>query len=224
MRTLFLVLVLCNVILFAVMQWSGELLADGQAVRAQPPLHEQDIRLLDVSQAAPEAVSPVSGAAAAPVLAAATCLEWGDFSGADLARATAALGALQLGDKLSQRQAEHNIGYWVYVPPLRNKAAVNQKIAQLKARGIKEYFVVTEAGQWLNAISLGVFQTQEAAQGFLDELRAKGVVSTRLGERAGKFKATVFVLSGLDAATAARLTGMQKDFHGSELKNISCAH
>lgn len=224
MRTLFLVLVLCNVILFAVMQWGGDWLADGQSVRAQPPLRERNIRLLDAPQAAPEALSPISGAAVAPALAAATCLEWGDFSGDDLARATAALDALQLGNKLSQRLVEHNVGYWVYVPPLRNRAAVNQKIAQLKALGIQEYFVVTEAGQWLNAISLGVFQTQEAAQGFLDELRAKGVRSPRLGERAGKFKATVFVLGGLDAATIARLTGMQKDFKGSELKNIACAH
>ena len=154
----------------------------------------------------------------------ALCMEWGEFSGADLARATAALSTLQLGDKLSQRQVEYAIGYWVYIPPQKNKAAVSQKIAQLKARGVDEYFVVPDAGPWLNAISLGVFKTREAAQHFLDELRdSKGVRSAQIGERASKLKATLFVLNGLDAKTGNELARIQKDFAGSELKDISCA-
>ena len=153
------------------------------------------------------------------------CLEWGDFSGADLTRATAALSALQLGDKLSQYQVEHAIGYWVYIPPLRNKAAVTQKIAQIKARGVEEYFIVSDAGPWLNAISLGVFKTQEAAQNFLDDLRqAKDIRSAQIGERASKFKTTVFVLNGPDAAAMAELTRIQQGFPGSTLQNVPCAH
>ena len=151
------------------------------------------------------------------------CLEWGDFSGPDLTRATAALSALQLADKLSQRQIERDIGYWVYIPPLRNKAVVNRKIAELKALGVREYFVVQSSGHWLNAISLGVFKTRDAAQNFLHDLNTKGVRTARVGERASKLKATLFMLNRVDAATEVKLTAMQKDFAGSELNNVPCA-
>lgn len=231
MKMLFWILLVVNALLFAVMQWGGALLGDGQATQVQPPLHEEKIRLLPgVPQSAPVLAQPAPVAApvpaSAPVMAKpanAACMEWGDFSGADLARAGNVLANLQLGDKLSQRQVEHTIGYWVYIPPLKSKVAVNQKVAQLKARGVEEYFVVQDAGPWLNAISLGVFRTQEAAQNFLDELGTKNVRTAQVGERASKLKATIFVLNELDAATVVKLNAMQKDFAGSELKNVPCA-
>lgn len=240
MRTLFWILLLGNVIFFAVMQWGGLSAADGQGPQAQPPLHEEKIRLADMPVRAPAAALPASVPASAPVAAQEpaeappssraparpdmlACMEWGDFSGTDLKRATAALGALQLGDRLAQRQVEQSIGYWVYIPPLKDKAAVAQKIAQLKARGIEEYFVVPDSGPWLHAISLGVFKTQEAAQNFLEELRGRNVRSAQIGERASKLRTTVFVLNGLDGAAEARLTAIQKDFSGSELKKVPCA-
>jgi hypothetical protein len=222
MRAVFWILLAANATLFAVMHWGGLLAADEQAGQTQPALHEEQIRLLaDTPQTVPAAALPAS----APVAARPdklACLEWGEFAGADLTRATAALTALQIGDKLSQRQVEHTIGYWVYIPPLADKTALNQKIVQLKARGIKEYFIVQEAGQWLNAISLGVFKTQEAAQKFRDELRARGIRSAQNGERASKLKMTIFGLNGVDDAIGARLAAMQKDFAGSELKNVPC--
>ena len=226
MRTLFWILLLVNVIFFAAMQWGGGLIADERLTQAQPALHEEKIRLLTAPTEPAEI--PVAAAESAPYETktdAPVCMEWGDFSGADLARATAALSALQLGDKLSQYQVEHAIGYWVYIPPLKNKAAVTEKIAQLKARGVEEYFVVSDAGPWLNAISLGVFKTQEAAQNFLDDLqRTRDIRTAQVGERASKLKTTVFVLNGLDAAAVAELNEMQKVFSGSTLKNVSCAH
>jgi SPOR domain len=234
MKALVWILLLGNVIFFAVMQWGGLLDADEQAAQAQPPLYEEKISVLSAPQGKPAAVLPASAPVPvpAPVEAPATptakpdvaCMEWGEFSGADLARATAALSTLQLGDKLSQRQVEHTIGYWVYIPPMKDKAAVNQKIAQLKARGIDEYFVVPDTGPWLNAISLGVFKTREAAQNFRDELRStKDVRSAQVGERASKLKATLFVLNGLDAKAGNELARIQKDFAGSDLKDIPCA-
>jgi hypothetical protein len=259
MRKIFWILLLGNVVLFAVMQrgWMGW---GEQEPQAQPALHGEMIRLLDASQSSPakappaptHQVAPVRPAvpvsapaqvAALPALTSSTlqlslsmsapvaggsntliCQEWGDFSGPDLARAEAALSALQLGDKLSKRQVERDIGYWVYIPPLKNKAAVNKKVSELKTLGISEYFIVQSAGHWRNAISLGVFKTSEAAQHFLDQLRTKGVHSAKVGERASKLKATIFTLSRMDAETEAKLTAMQKDFAGSELKSVPCAH
>ena len=150
------------------------------------------------------------------------CLEWGDFSGSDLTRAKAALSALQLADKLKQREIEQDIGYWVYMPPLKNKTAVKRKIGELKALGINEYFVIPGSGQWQNAISLGVFKTREAAENFLHALNTKGVRTARVGERASKLITTIFILNQVDAATELKVKEIQKDFPGSELKNVPC--
>lgn len=233
MRVLFWILLLGNLVFFAAMQWGWPMLAGESAIQTQPALHAEKIRLLDATkirpettsqpQAVPDAASHAPGPAT-PASDPATCMEWGEFTGADLARAAAGLAALKLGDKLSQRQVEHSIGYWVYIPPLKDKAAVSQKVSQLKARSINDYFVVTEAGKWQNAISLGVFKTPEAAQAHLEGLLAKDVRSAQVGERTSKFKTTIFVLDGLDAETEGKLAAMQKDFPGSELKNIPCVH
>lgn len=258
MRNLFWILLLANVILFAVMQRGG--FGWGESgIQAQPYLHGEMIRLIPGSPSTPSNLLASAGSAPVSLLSAPTglvkmpapsptsspaastlqlsmnmaapslakpgtpiCLEWSDFSGPDLARAAAALSALQLADKLSQRQIERNIGYWVYIPPLRNKAAVNRKIAELKALGIREYFVMQNSGRWLNTISLGIFKTQDAAQNFHHHLQAKGVRTARVGERIGKLKATIFLLNAVDAATQVKLTAMQKDFAGSTLNSIPC--
>lgn len=275
MKKLFWILLLANVLLFAVMQrgWLGW---DDQEPQTQPALHEEMLQLLEPSQVAPIKPPPVSNHVAkpesAPVPVSAppappkqvapvallvpqpapseqpatpaptpkpqpspaiatpaadksdklSCLEWGDFSGPDLARATAELSAMQLGDKLSRRQIEQDIGYWVYIPPLGSKAAIKRKIAELKALGIKEYFVVQTPRRWRNAVSLGVFKTREAAQHFLNHMASKGVRSAKVGERASKLKSTIFRLNRADAATESKLGAMQKEFPGSELKKVAC--
>jgi hypothetical protein len=268
MRNLFWILLLGNVILFAVMRNGGFGWGE-QEVQAQPALHSEMMRLLPAPQSVPAGALPPSKSvpesipAPAPVAvlpapsqdpqppaqvgdsrpsespskpgslvdtvapaaakpATLVCLEWGDFSGPDLARATAVLSALQLAGKLSRRQIEQDIGYWVYFPP-RSKAAVKRKIAEIKALGIKEYFVVQASGHWHNAISLGVFKTREAAQHFLHGMNAKGVHTAQVGERASKLRSTIFMLHGVDAGTVSKLTAMQNDFPGSTLNNVPCA-
>jgi sporulation related protein len=170
---------------------------------------------------APMPVSAPAVAATAPSKAS-NCAEWGEFSGDDLSRAQQALSMMKLGDNLTQRSVEHNHGYWVYIPPLRKRANVEKKIAQLKERGIKDYFVVQEKGKWLNAISLGIFRTQDAAEKYMEMLRSKDVSTAKLGDRVSKLKYTVFVISDLDSGTTDKLNALQKEFPESELKLSAC--
>jgi hypothetical protein len=167
---------------------------------------------------APVAVAP----SAAPK--AASCAEWGEFSGDDLARAQKALATLALGDKLTLRSVEQDHGYWVYIPPMKKRAQIEKKIAQLKEHGVKDYFVVLEKGRWLNAISLGVFKSNEAAQNFLDTLDTKALGPVKLGVRKSKLKFTVFVLKGLDAGMFDKINALQKGFPDSELKVSACGN
>ncbi len=175
---------------------------------------------------AASAVQPVPAPVASPAVAAPvatrSCLEWGEFTGAELDRASAALNKLSLGDKLSQREVDRIIGFWVYIAPLKDNGAVIQKLAQLKARGVTDFFVVQEAGEWQNAISLGLFKTREAAQSFIEGLRKKGVTSAKMGERSSKNKTVIFIFDGLDVKMSTKLTALQKEFAVSELKSVSC--
>ena len=151
-----------------------------------------------------------------------TCMEWGEFSGTDLARAGKGLADLKFGDLLTTRIVEYSSGYWVYIPPLKNHAAVIRKIKQIKDRGVDEYFVVQEPAHWANAISLGVFKTQEAANKFQASLKLKGIRSAKVAERKGKLKFTIFVFKQIGSDAVAKLTLMQKDFANSELKAFAC--
>ena len=115
------------------------------------------------------------------------------------------------------------IGYWIYMRPLKDQVAINSKIRQLKERGVTDYFVEREAGPWKNAISLGLFKTEGAAQKFLSELRAKDVNTARVGERISKFKAITFLFSGINGKAIANLGRLRQNYPKSELKNVPCA-
>jgi hypothetical protein len=175
------------------------------------------------------ASAPVAAPAPAPVhtppvmkTAANSCMEWGEFSGTDLKLATQVLANMNLGNRLSQRIVEYDTGYWVYISPLKGKPAVKKKIEQLKAIGVEDYFVVQMPGHNVNAISLGVFKTREAAQNHLSHLKEKGVRTAKVGERKSRLKFTVFAIKQVDQATAANLTKLQKEFANSELNTVAC--
>jgi hypothetical protein len=204
-----------NVVLFVILQWGVALFQEDSKIQAAPALQADKIHIVSAPSAA-VTKSEVS----APV--AVSCLEWSDFSGTDLQRASEALATLHLGKQLSQRPIEYNSGYWVYLAPLKDKAAVAKKIEQLKARGVAEYFVVQEPGEWLHAISLGVFKSEEGAHNYLATLKSMGVNSAKVGERASKLKATIFVFKQVDDALVEQLKILQKEFASSELKSVEC--
>lgn len=220
MKWLFWLLLLASTVFFAFMQWGEALTGDGRSLQPQPPLHAEKIKLL---KALPAVQAPVSSPSVTPEAAQAACMEWGEFSGSDLERATAAMEKLKLGDSLTQRQVEHASGYWVYIPPLKTRADADRKVIQLNALGVAEHFIVQEAGKWHNAISLGIFKTEDAAQKFLENIREKGVRSAVVSERMSKLVFTVFVLKNPDAGTTAKVVELQKEFPGSELKAAACA-
>ena len=235
-------LLLANLALFGWMRWGSMLTVDADAVAMQAALNADKIKLLPLQPASapvasgvPLTLLPVAASAASaastpaatvqlPPTKETSCAEWGEFSGEDLQRSQQALDALKLGDKLTQRSVEQDHGYWVYIPPIKKHALIEKKIALLKERGVKDYFVVQDKGPWLNAISLGVFKSNESAQKFLAAMQAKELGPVKLGERKSKLRFTIFVLKGLDAGTMDKLNALQKGFPDSELKVLACSN
>jgi len=91
------------------------------------------------------------------------------------------LEPLALGKLLTQRRVESSTAYWVYVPPLANKAAAETRAAVLRAAGVKDLFVV-DSGRDRFAISLGNYRTEEAADAYVAELAAKNLVVRHRGK------------------------------------------
>lgn len=147
------------------------------------------------------------------------CMEWAAVPDADLLLARAALDTLQLGERLTVLDVAPTPGWWVFIPPVPTKADVAKKIVELERLGVADYYAIEAAGPMHNAISLGMFSTEETANSFLIGLRARGVKSARVGEREHR---RAFLVREPDAQTAARLGEIKSGFPGTELKTLDC--
>ena len=222
MRTLFLLLVLANLAFFAYSLMARERVAAASSI-ASLQVSPEKIRLIRPGDS-PAASSKAPAAAPAGVAMAAptACIEWGALAGPDVPRADAAIAGLDLPAALVQRTVTDAGGYWVYLPPVKTKAQLDQSVGQLSALGITEFFVVEDATPWRNAISLGIFKSESAARSFLTTLRAKGVQSAVSERREHFLKQIAYFVREPNEATIARLAGLQRQFPGTEIKAVAC--
>ncbi len=212
MRTVFFVLVLANVALFAYFWRGAGDEAKGEAQIIAQQLNSDKIRLLAPEQARALASKPD------PAKNTSACLEWGGFTGGDAARAAQALDPLGLGAKLAQRRIDEVAGFWVYIAPLAGRQVALQKAAELKRLGVDDYFVVSDDPKWRFAVSLGVFKTEDAAKARLAALRARGVRSAAIGARETQLSKTYYQVREADAILAAKLNELKQGFPGSEVR------
>ena len=200
MKALFFLLLFANVVFAAYIQ-------SGVSSRRSPPLpaelHSEKIRLLP-----------------APAPTSAACLEWGNFIGADLQRAEAAVAKLQLGDSLSRHAVGEVAAYWVYIPPLKTKPDAVKKIEELKKLGVASYFHIQDNSKWNNAISMDIFRSEEAARKLLAEMKSKGIKSAIIGERS--LKQMAFVVHRPAEDVIEKMISLKQEFPGSELKASEC--
>jgi len=221
MRLLFLLLVLANIVFYAyafVAKPQGS--ADSQIPLLQ--INPEKIRIVKATGTVSSGKPKPAEQAKAPSPGPAACLEWGLFAGPDVARAAAAIARLELPQTLVQRVVADVGGYWVYIPPLRSKAEVDKKIGELKALGVTDFFAVQDQTPWRNAISLGIFKSEEAAKSFLAGLREKGVRSAILERRENFLKQMAYFVREPGEAMVARLAELQREFPGSEIKAVAC--
>jgi hypothetical protein len=214
MRTLFFVLLLANVAFFGY-SWFSAALFPGESLLLQQQINPQAIRLL-----APQQVAKTASAKR-ELQRTAACLEWGVFSGGDVGRAEIALAPLALGARLTPRRIEETAGWWVYMPPQGSRQAATNKSAELKRLGVEDFFILQEDPKFRFAISLGVFRTEEAAKNRLEQLRAQGVRTARIGARESQTVKTAFQVREASETVVTRLNEIKQTFPGSELKDCA---
>lgn len=173
MRTLFLALLLANVLLAAYAYWR-ETQPGPQADIARQQIAPERIRLLTPDEA--EAMSAARRALPQ------SCIEWGAFALAEVPKAIESIEAL--GVKARERRLEEPGRWWVMLPPLATRAAATARLAELKKLGIEDVGVIDDdANGYRNGLSLGLFRSEEGARTRLDGLAKRGVAGARVVTR-----------------------------------------
>lgn len=163
LRALFLLLILGNLILFAISRGylGGE--DDGrEPERLANQLHPEKLRIV---APAPKPPAPVPQPVIVPEAPASEA------------------AAAEVPATPCPRPGDPATSHWVNIPDLANRAAAEKKSAELRKLGINDFHILDAGGDGKFAISLGVFENQEAAAEFLGSLGKKGVRSARITPR-----------------------------------------
>lgn len=109
------------------------------------------------------------------------CLAWAGLGSVEANRLGAALR--RAGAKISSNSTNVPSSWWVHIPPQSSREQADRQVQHLRSRGVKEFFIVQEAGPNQYAISLGVFKTETRARVLLNQLRKQGVSQAELSPR-----------------------------------------
>jgi hypothetical protein len=220
MRTLFFLLVLANVAFFAWSRLAGAPDAGGDPLPIGRQIEPEKLKIISPADlpAAAQKPAPPAPPPPPPAPPPVACLEWGSFTVADAARAEKALAPLALGTRLVQRRSEETTSWWVFIPAQSSRQGALKKTAELRALGVRDYFIVQEEGDHRWAVSLGVFRSAEAAQARLAALRGQGVRTAAVGPRDTVAAKLWYQVTSVDAPLQARLRDLARQLEGSELK------
>jgi hypothetical protein len=150
-------------------------------------------------------------------LAGAACVEFSGIAAADAARGHDAFAALQLGSRLTERRVEEISRYWVFIPAVRDRKVAEATMTQLRRQGVLDLSIRPD-----NAISLGVFSTEDAARRFLTTVEAKGVRGAEHGPFIRELRELVMLIREPDTELVARLAVLQRDYAASQLRAVPC--
>ena len=150
-------------------------------------------------------------------LAGAACVEFLGIPAADATRAHEAFASLQLGDRLTERRVEEITRHWVYIPAARDRRTADASMAELRRRGVNDLSIRPD-----NAISLGVFSTEETARRFLASVEAKGVKEAQEGPFTRELRELVMLIREPDSELVSRLALLQRDYPAAKLRAVPC--
>lgn len=209
MRILFLVLVFANVAFFAWTYYDRTAGSQGERIVAQQ-LDPGRIRLISREEAARLAK-----------LRRPACVEWGPLGPNDVSRAEDAITGMRAGLKIDGRRAEESAGWWVYIPPLASRQAANQRVAELRRLGIEDYFIIPDDAKFRNAVSLGVFRSEDAAKSRFETLQKRGVRDAVLAERDSSARRVYLQMQGVTEPLRERIGELRTAFPGTDLRDCA---
>jgi hypothetical protein len=145
---------------------------------------------------APEKKTPAEAPAAPALLATAStasaptsakrsyrCLAIGPFTNqVDLRSTRTAIASRTVRSRQRQEQTSESHGWRVFLPAQATRDLALAQAKRLEAKGVKDYFVVSAAGELQNSVALGLFHDPANAKKRRDEVIAAGFPA-RMSER-----------------------------------------
>ena len=177
------------------------------------------LRIVAVTDAAKAQQDALAAKKLAANLSGSACVDFG-VKPVDGARAEASFAAMNLGSRVTSRSTEEFSRFAVTLPPQKDRRAAETLVASLKRAGVKDVSVLTD-----NTVSLGLFSSEDAAQKVVADLKSKAqalVKDVLVTPRSPQIKETLFTVREPDTNLVARLTLMQREFEGSNLRAVAC--
>jgi hypothetical protein len=207
-------------LLLAILALGGHLYLAAQVEKSDFAARERnrdEVRIVAVTPPSVAAVRAEDNRKVLQSLAGAACVEFSGIAAADAARAREAFASLQLGARMTERRIEEITRYWVFVPAARDRRTAETRMAEIRKQGVNDLSIRPD-----NAISLGVFSTEEAARRFLSSIESKGVRGAEQGPFIKDLREVVMLVREPDSELLARLTLLQRDFNASQLRAVPC--
>lgn len=133
--------------------------------------------------AEPTVGSPLPESEASPQVVAA-CPAWASLDADGVAQVQAHLRQVGVADADYDLQVEMRLGWWVYIAPLENAAALQVVMEDARAKGVRDMAPV-QVGAMANALALGSFPSLEKARQHAQEMTKKGLRDVRFAPRPG---------------------------------------
>jgi len=168
-----------------------------------------DAAKAESTEAEPEASAPAAPAPepAAPAAPAFACLETEAYAPPDARRFETRLARLELGARQVRLAVPYQevSSHLVYLPPNGGKEGAERRVAELRERGISDYFIMQGDSPLRWAVSLGAFKTEASARTLAAELAKKGVAGVRVLPRGPQSNRFAYRFRDIDGPTRTRI-------------------
>lgn len=157
--------------------------------------------------------------AQAPAVETIACAQAGSFAAPDARRFETRISRLGLGERQSRISVpfQEVTSHLVYLPPNGGKEGADRRVAELKEKGVSNYFVMQGEGPMKWAVSLGVFKTETAAQSLVAALGKQGVRGARVLPRGPQSTRAAWQFRALTSEERTRVAGIADDFAGVQI-------
>jgi len=145
---------------------------------APEPAHPPAAEIAPAAEPPPPEPALVPAPSPAPP---ALCHVWADLGASEADRLAQRLR--RIGITAARSRSETPEAWWVRIPPQRNRSEAERRVVELNLLGVSDTFIVQESGPNQNAVSLGLFKTENRARILLGQLRAKGVENAGIEPR-----------------------------------------
>lgn len=187
---------------------SGEQAQALAAAKAEDSEAEAETEVAETSAPAnAPAPAPAPAAPVPPAAPAYACLETEAFAPPDARRFENRLARLELGARQTRLAVpfQEVTSHLVYLPPNGGKEGAERRVAELRERGISDYFIMQGDSPMRWAVSLGAFKTEASARTLAAELAKKGVQGVRVLPRGPQSNRFAYRFREIDGPTRARI-------------------